>query len=1179
MSLSVPKSPRDKVSIMKLVYCAVCTSLLFTVRAQAEADRFLVKDGDPHAEIILAEKAPRSTRLAAQELQRALEKMSGAKLPIVHKPTGRFAVRLFVGQSEFTDQIGIRPDHLKDGAYRIVAGDDWLVLIGTDTDFVPIAPWPHNYAEIRSGKMQTAWNKITGAHWNFPHSQLHKHYTGSTSLFGTADEQQVDREGRVNVWTFDERGSFNAVCGFLRRLGMRWYMPGEIGEVVPKRKTIPLFLFASGNDPAASEPPLLGNKREQPSTAGADFRFDQTVTPDFPLRILNFRFGIYGREAAMWAMRLGTRQPYGRQAAHGLAMMTHNEYTLSHHPQWFALYGGRRHNRPGQRLNQLCYSNEELFREAVRFARVQFDHYDMDAVSIMPPDGYTAICQCPLCQGKASPARGTRGALSDYVWDFVNRVAKEVKKTHPDRLISCCAYGIYTLPPTKIERLESNVQVIIVGGRRPLADRPQEREQLRQLRAGWARLTDRPVEIFENYPFTGRGFYLPAFLPRLIGESINETKGHSRGEDIWLTMDFSEKAIGFNHFWIYFTARMYWGGPQQDVDKLFEEYCRLFYGPAAEPMQVFFRYCEQNWREMEQDLDRADQALALFNVAKTKARQARHPKTNGQDEPSLYERRIDLIDQYLEGLRRKRAQLVQKRGPVPTLRMLGTNANPPLIDGKLDDPVWQTSPVCATGSLRELQTGQQPTCATRFKAAWIGNDLYFAIRCDETATVPAELLTTLGNNIARPDNELNIATRENEDQAIWYGDVVEILLDTDAHSYYQIAINPAGAMIDLDRGAGRSHWFDWSSQAQVATQIADDHWTLEIRIPVTDDPNDPLHQVVGRKPTQSLPWHINICRQRIREQGSEYSAFSPTGTSGFHHPMKFAYCYLGRSHQFPADPSVTDYVLTRRQAEKYLRQRDWKSAQQVLLALAQQDGVTEKQQSDALSLAARLAIRLHDDDRAKELIAQIPIDSVRQTAEMEHLLSRRSYQQIAEQFGDIRWATWPFWQIGQGAWIRGQAHAALGNGPEAESDFQWALAYLSKAGTRRSLLTAMGNNRETHLHDEKAALDAYRMNFEGKSSIGSAEEFRSVLKAASILKRQNKIDEALRTLRVVDLEKLKGYWRFEFLMATGETLAAAGQKQKAIDVFQSLQEDQQAPAALRERAQERMQELSIDSKR
>ena len=584
---------------MKTILLTALSLLSVSAVQVFAAESFLVKDGKPLAEIIIAEQPPRTTRLAARELQTYVEKISGPKLGIVTEPSGKVPVSVFVGRSPHTDKLGITDEELKYGAYRIVSADNWLVLIGDDTDFVPIEPWPRSNNDIVSGKMQKAWNEITGEHWGYTHSQLRKHYTGATGLFGTPNEQHVDRDGNVNVWGFDERGSFNAVCGFLRGLGVRWYLPGELGEIVPRMESIALPRSRSHARPSVATP----------------FLYDQTVRPDFPLRTINFRFGVYGRDAAMWAMRLGVRQPYGRQAAHGLQHMTHNEHTLTNHLEWFALYGGKRHTQLGQRLNQLCYSNEELFREAVRFAQAQFDHYDMDVVSIMPPDGYTAICQCELCEGKDTPDRGYRGAFSDYVWEFVNRVAKEVSKTHPDRMISNCAYGTYTQPPQNIVKLEPNVQVIIVGGRRPTSD---ARDEIRQLRKNWATKTDNPIIVFENYPFTGRGFYLPAYMPRVMGESINATKGASRGEDIWLTMDFGENAIGYNHFLVYFTARMYWGGKQQDVMAMFDEYCRLFYGPVENEMQAFFRYCEDHWREMEQDKAQADRALELFANAKKK---------------------------------------------------------------------------------------------------------------------------------------------------------------------------------------------------------------------------------------------------------------------------------------------------------------------------------------------------------------------------------------------------------------------------------------------------------------------------------------------------------------------------------------------------------------------------------
>ncbi len=1097
---------------MKKTILAVLFVFIFS--CDAFADAYLVEQGRPRAEIVIAENPPRTTRLAAKELQHYLQKISGARLNITTKPSGNFPVTIYIGQSAHTRKLGITGHGLKYGAYRIVSGKDWLVLIGDDTNFVPVEPWPRSSRDITSGKMQAAWDKITGKQWGYMHTQLHKHYSGPTSLFGTSREQKEDKQGNVNVWTYDERGSFNAVCGLLRGLGVRWYMPGELGEIVPRKKTIPLQ------------------------------EIDRTVHPDFPMRILNFRSGVYGRDVMMWGFRLGVRQPYGRQAAHGLHGMTDNERTLKNHPDWFALYGGKRHNQLNVRNNQLCYSNEELFQEAVQFARVQLDHFKMDVVSIMPPDGFTAICQCEKCKGKESPELGYRGTLSNYVWDFVNRVAREVGKTHPDKKISNCAYGIYTEPPSNIDKLEPNVQVIIVGGRRPLAS---QRDDLRRLRAQWQKKTDNPIEIFENYPFTGRGFYLPAYFPKLLGESINETKGQSRGEDIWLTMDFKENAVGYNHFLVYFTARMYWGGKAQDAAALFDEYVEKFYGPAAPQMKNFFAYCEQHWRQMEKEGERADAALELFAKAKRAA-----PKD------SVYGKRIQLIDNYLNGLRSKAKQLAQKRGPVPSLRLVSgaEQRGKIVIDGKLDDGPWIHIPASSVGQLREVQTGRLPTFGTRVMTEWIGNDLYFAISCQE-----------------KPGEKLNIATEKNGDQAIWYGDAVEIEIATDSRSYYQIVINPAGALVDLDRSAPRDQWFNWASKAEVATRIEDGSWTAEIRIPVTKDQNDPLHQVIGRKPTQSLPWFVNICRQRIRENASEYSAFSPTAQSGFHVPMKFAHFYAGRSFKFPADSTVDDYIISSRAAAELWNKRKWEEALNAYIELAEMKKNTDFQRSIALQQAAKCAVQMKNFEQADSLAEQIPINYIALTTRMQALAAQRQWKQIATAYGNENFTQWPFWQVGEAAFVRGKAFYFTGQGKKADADFQTALQFIPDWRTRLAVRSSMAHNRESNLNDDSTALSIYLENISGKTRLGAADEFRSLQRAAAILTRQGKASKALELFSIIDFEKLSGYWLNELLVSKGNALLKAGQKEEAEKLFRQVLASKSASAAQKRVSEKAVRQL------
>jgi len=1031
------------------------------VEGFAAAELLLVQDGQPRAEIVIAESPARMARMAAHEFRETIEKISGARLPIVTAPTGR-AVKVFIGAGAHNPATA---DGLRHGAYRIASGPDWLALIGDDTDFEPIEPFARSNSDIP--RAQAEWEKIVGAPYGMPGGGLYKNRLRLPGDTGRPDDAVTAKNETFEIWGLDERGSYNAVCGLLHRLGARWYLPGELGEVLPAMKTITVP------------------------------RLDETVRPDFALRQFNFRFGVVGADTARWVMRLGLRNDERLQIAHGMATMTNRQAVFDAHPDWFAIYGGKPDFQPGDSKCQLCYSNDGLFRETVRWARAMLDTYRLETVSIMPPDGYTSICQCEKCRGKDSPERDERGLLSDCVWDFVNRVACEIAKTHPHAKVLNCAYGAYTLPPLKIDKLGPNVVVCIVGGRRPInkAGSKGEGESAPEvLRAAWARKTDNPLLIFENYPFTGRGWYLPAYDAHALGNTVNATKGVSQGEDIWLTVaqDFDRNGIGFNHFLVYFTAQMYWGGRDADVDAMLREYCRLFCGPAETEMLAFFTYCGANWMAMEADKAKADEAIALFEKAKAKV-----------DAASVFGRRLALIDDYLKGLRMKSRQLGQKRGPVPVVRLVG-DASGIVIDGKVDDAYWQDCPTAATGRLRELQTGRTPIFGTTFKAGWQGNSVVFAIRCAE-----------------RPGDKPHSTSTRDDDQAVWHGDVIELEIATETHSYYQIVVSPAGHIVDLDRGVPKGQWFGWDANAEVATRVADDHWSVEIRLPVTQDENDPLHQIIGRKPTQSLPWHINICRQRIRDDGSEHSALSPTGTAGFHEPMKFAHFYAGRSHEFDFEPGVTDFALGFRAA---VQQRTAES----FLALAE-GKTTDFQKAAALEQAAHF-----NKVNAPTIIERIPIEAVRKSARMQHLLATFKAPEVIAQFAGEDIARWPFWKRGDGYHARGRAYYITHDGEKAEADLTAALDWTSEPRSRDAIHLALAENRERNLHDDDAALLAYHAIIDDRQQIGGADEFAALQGIARILTRKGRFDEALAILSRANLDKLQGVWRERIVKSVEE---------------------------------------------
>ena len=228
----------------------------------------------------------------------------------------------------------------------------------------------------------------------------------------------------------------------------------------------------------------------------------------------------------------------------------------------------------------------------------------------------------------------------------------------------------------------------------------------------------------------------------------------------------------------------------------------------------------------------------------------------------------------------RRPHLTQERGDVPTARLADRAGRDIHLDGKLDDPFWQEQfPSDATGKLKAVATGAAPAFATDFKVAWADGDLYVAVRCKDFTKQTAY-----------------IRAHEDGDRNIWYGDCIEIVLETQVHSYYQIAVSPAGAVVDLDRAGGGLN-FDWSSDAEAAAHIGDGYWSVEVRIPVkspTQAVDAPLDGIAGWRPSEQQPWHFNVQRQWRRSvsmRDDELTAFSPTGQNGFHVPSQFATLY------------------------------------------------------------------------------------------------------------------------------------------------------------------------------------------------------------------------------------------------------------------------------------------------
>jgi len=433
----------------------------------------------------------------------------------------------------------------------------------------------------------------------------------------------------LKLAAFGEAGTLYGVYEFLRSTcNIRWYMPGELGMVAPKKNSL--------------------NVED----------LNIVKSPHFEYRYAWFTSFEKQPDDAKWFRPVGFGGVAPVRIMHSFSKFLQFKDT---HPEYFALIDGKRdftnlstHYPEGN----LCLSNPAVKQEWVKYICKFFDDNPAKKVyGVVPSDGMKRICECPQCHAQLNRDSGEAGLFSNYIWGFVDQVAIEVAKKHPDKYVGCIAYEKYTAPPTNIERLSPNVAVMICKTRSKYFDSNLRAEQYKYIKT-WSKKTDN-LYFWEYYlqcwpPWRN----LPTPFPHIISDDLKALKKISKGEFIeaeswWggsshpIRMDLP----GMQHINLYVTARLFWD-VNLDVDVLLAEYFKLFYGPAADPMKKFWDAAESYW--MQQDDVKSKLAVVNENTDSAKVftperiklltQLLEHAKKITAND-SIYRKRVDLIDQ------------------------------------------------------------------------------------------------------------------------------------------------------------------------------------------------------------------------------------------------------------------------------------------------------------------------------------------------------------------------------------------------------------------------------------------------------------------------------------------------------------------------------------------------------
>jgi len=366
---------------------------------------------------------------------------------------------------------------------------------------------------------------------------------------------ELRTDGRdVLVRGEDDYATLYAACELLERLGVRWFLPGRIGEVVPQMATVTL--------------PEL----------------DEVQRPDFAMRWIGNDEWSYRNKCNGDAGGIGRGFNVRPHIYHSQYRFMSTRDWFDEHPEWFALYDGRRLDHPDAKP---CVTNPEMIRRtAANMAGLLEAEPDTDMVSLSYTDG-SYYCQCPGCTALDEPDVPRDQSMSRRTLIFYNAVAEELARTHPEARILAGAYHVYNRPPAdRSLRAHPSLSLVLCHyteycNAHPVNDPtcPPNVEYNRLLR-DWQRII--PDVYFYEYYHSDGNRHFPWQLVSAIRADIPYYRELGCGGL------FTQYGQVWNTFLSYYIgAQLLWDA-DADVDALLADLYERFFGPAREPMERYY---------------------------------------------------------------------------------------------------------------------------------------------------------------------------------------------------------------------------------------------------------------------------------------------------------------------------------------------------------------------------------------------------------------------------------------------------------------------------------------------------------------------------------------------------------------------------------------------------------------
>lgn len=408
---------------------------------------------------------------------------------------------------------------------------------------------------------------------------------------------RVSADGIAMLAGNGPRGTSFAVYSFLEKaVGIRWLWPGELGEIVPRAKSLQVQPLSLEQQPAFTLR-RVGNFNDS-GTREPKQSLD-------PWAAYQHKLGIVYDEEALAQTRLwALRNRFGGPATHGGhafgAMVPPSKHGPAH-PEYFALVNGKRlwDNYDGKHGAQLCTSNPDVVRLVTEYCIRTFDeHPEYEMISISPNDG-GGFCECERCRSLDTGSYETQNldpeagggrtrVITDRIMTFANQVTEGVVRRHPGKKLSILAYGAYRQPPARVRIHPSlNIQYHL---RANMHWDPEAARKEFEAIAGWAKAATN-LGVTE-FLIQGALADMPRLFPepmavsiRRIQESNYQHYGTQAGEG------FATNGLNY-----YVLGKLLWD-PSLDHREVIRDYVEKGFGKAAPAMMRYYAGLMDRWKQ------------------------------------------------------------------------------------------------------------------------------------------------------------------------------------------------------------------------------------------------------------------------------------------------------------------------------------------------------------------------------------------------------------------------------------------------------------------------------------------------------------------------------------------------------------------------------------------------------